>query len=148
MRPQVGPTLGCRALATELKTLRLCFLLLLAVLLPLRGAVAAAMLCPVGSSGMQSELRVQGHPVGHDMAGGAMAHDHGAAHDQDHDLDHDHAGSDRCNMCSAFCALTPLLSALPALLEPLDLTAVEFSDHAAPAPDFFSDGQERPPRTL
>lgn len=138
MRLRVGPAW---ADATELKTLRLCFLLLLAVLLPLRGAVAAAMMCPVGGGGMQSELRVQGHAVGHDMAGGAMAHQHeGDSHHQ--------AGSDKCNMCSAFCALTPMLSAMPTLLEPLDLTAVEFSDHAAPAPDFFSDGQERPPRTL
>ena len=141
-----------------MKTTRLCFLLLLTVLLPLRGAVAAAMLCSVGGSGMQSELRLQGHPLGHDMAGGAMAHEHGTSHDHGHDHAgadsqhagdaHHQAGSDRCNMCSAFCALTPMLSAMPTLLEPLDLTAVEFSDHAAPAPDFFSDGQERPPRTL
>lgn len=122
---------------TELKAVRLCFLLLLAVVLPIRGAVAAAMLCEVGGSGTQSEVRMaDNHAMGHDHAG----HDHGG--------DAHHAsGVDKCNMCSAFCSITPLPSDVPTLAEPLDLAAVESSDHAAPPPEFFSGGQERPPRT-
>jgi hypothetical protein len=134
------------------KTVRVWFLLLLTVLLPIRGAVAAAMLCPVGSSGMQAELRMQGHPMGHAMVDHDMPHDHATAHSHagdapQHDGDAHHAGPGKCNACSAFCSLTPLLSANPTLLEPLDLSAVECCSHAGPPPSFVSDGEERPPRT-
>jgi hypothetical protein len=134
-----------------LKTVRICFLLLLAVLLPIRGVVAATMLCAVGSSGMQSELRSgehaghhdldQAHPADHDEA----THDHGGTGPHD---GHDHGAGDRCNMCSAFCSLTPLVSDAPTLPEPAALLGVKFPDFSTPAPTFLSDGQERPPRTL
>ncbi|NUO71086.1 MAG: hypothetical protein HOQ10_00015 [Frateuria sp.] len=136
-----------------MKTIRIWLLVLLAVLLPVRGAVAAAMLCPVGSIGMQSELRMHEHPASHE------AMDHGAAHAHA-DHQHDHAGaghhddgqgqgaSDKCNMCSAYCSLTPLVSEVPTLLEPVDLAAVKFPDLSSPAPTFLSDGQERPPRSI
>lgn len=134
-----------------MKTVRIWFLLLLALLLPLRGAVAAAMLCPVGSTGAQVELNAHERSLTHEvMDHDAMAHEghvhhHGSA---DHGHEHHQSGSGKCNMCSAFCSLTPLLSSVPTLAEPLDPTAVEFSEISAPAPNFFSDGQERPPRTL
>ncbi|WP_077036323.1 hypothetical protein [Pelomonas sp. KK5] len=112
------------------KTLRICFLLLLAVLLPLRGAVAAAMLCPVGSAGMQSELRVAPEHAGHD---------HGSHHE---------SASDKCNMCSAFCSITPLVGPTITLPEPIEPAVLEFPELSAPPPDFFSDGQERPPRSF
>lgn len=118
-----------------LKTFRIWFLLLLAVLLPIRGAVAGAMLCPAGSAGLQSELRLDAH---------AAHHDHGAPSHHD---EHDHGVADKCNMCTAFCSLTPLLSDTPKLPEPLALPAVRFPDISSPAPSFLSDGQERPPRT-
>ncbi len=76
------------------------------------------------------------------------AHEHaGAAHDEGvpgHDASET---SDTCTMCSAFCALTPLAAEAPTLAEPPGLTAVERSDHSAPPPSYYSDGQERPPRT-
>ncbi len=126
-----------------MKTVRLWLLLLLAVLLPIRGAAAAAMLCPVGSSGLQSELRLeQPHP--HDM-------DHAKAHGHDHaghHGGHDHGAADKCNMCSALCSLTPLLSEAPRLPEPEALAGIKFPDVSTPAPSFVSDGQERPPRTF
>lgn len=109
------------------------------------------MLCPVGSSGMQNELRVQDHSVEHeDMDHDEVAHGHAGA---EHVHGHDHSGhhqsaSDKCNLCSAFCSLTPMVSAEVTLPEPLGLTTVKFTDHSAPPPDFFSDGQERPPRTI
>lgn len=128
-----------------MKLARIWLLLLLAVLLPIRGAVAAAMLCPVGSSGMQSELRHGEHAGHHGMDHHEAGHDHnGAAH---HD-GHDHEATDKCNMCSAFCSLTPLLSDVPALPEPEALPAIKFPDLSTPAPSFLSDGQERPPRTI
>ena len=112
--------------------------------------MAAAMLCPVGGTGTQSELRVAGHAAGHDsMEHGhnhADGHDHGAAATGgDGHAGQDHA--DKCNLCSAFCSLTPLMSSAPTLAEPLDVS-VKFSALSAPPPNFFSDGQERPPRTI
>ncbi len=131
-----------------MKTVRIWFLLLLSVLLPIRGAVAAAMLCPVGSSGMQSELRIGEHSSHHDMdflEHHEVAHDHGGGGHHD---GHDHGAVDKCNMCSAFCSLTPLLSDAPKLPEPSALSSVKFPDFSTPAPSFLSDGQERPPRTI
>ena len=142
-----------RATLTNVKAVRIWFLLLLAVLLPVRGAVAAAMLCPVGSTGMQNELRVHDHPMGHeamDHVDGSCTmlppHDHASAGHSDDG--HDHAASDKCNTCSAYCSLTPLLSSDSTFLEPPDLAAVKFADQSAPPPSFVSDGQERPPRTI
>jgi hypothetical protein len=130
-----------------LKLARIWLLLLLAVLLPVRGAVAAAMLCPVGSSGMQSEVlgeHAGHHDMDHDGTGHREAgHDHVGHHE-----DHDHGTTDKCNMCSAFCSLTPLLSDVPAIPEPGALPAIKFPDFSTPAPSFLSDGQERPPRTI
>lgn len=116
-----------------MKLARIWLLLLLAVLLPLRGAVAAAMPCAAGSSGMHG-AQAGHHGMASHVAGQGQAHDHGAA--------------DMCNMCSAFCSLTPLPSHAPALPEPEALPAVKFPDLSTPAPSFLSDGQERPPRTL
>src|SRR5690349_12830966 len=77
-----------RANLTVVKTVRIWLLLLLAVLLPLRGAMAAAMLCPVGGTGMQNELRMQDRPVAHEaMDHDEVAYDHAGA-----DHDHDHSG--------------------------------------------------------
>ncbi|GAA0739533.1 hypothetical protein LRH25_30855 [Ideonella azotifigens] len=136
------------------KTVRLCFLLLLAVLLPLRGAVAAAMLCSAGDAGSHNELRMaegsseanagMAHHVVHEAGPSDARADAEHAHGEQR---HHHAGSDKCNMCSACCSLTPLVSAVPVLAEPLGFTAVRFASYTAPLPSFFSGGQERPPRT-
>ena len=136
-----------------MKAVRIWLLVLLAVLLPVRGAVAAAMLCPVGSTGMQSELRVHEHPAGHEAMDPVAAHHHADGH-HDHDgAGHDddgqgHATSDKCNTCSAYCSLTPMVSEVPTLPEPVDSAAVKFPDLLSPAPTFLSDGQERPPRSM
>lgn len=133
-----------------MKFVRLWFLLLLAVLLPIRGAVAAAMLCPVGSSGTQTELRAAEPSLHLDMDG-VHAHHETSEHvhaGSDHHEGHDHGVADKCNMCSAFCSLTPLLTEPPRLPEPMALPSVKFPDLSTPAPSFVSDGQERPPRTI
>ena len=147
--------IGTRANLFSVRTARLWLLIVLSVLLPVRAAVAAAMLCPVGSSGMQSELRV--HPAGHEAMDHALAHEPASGHhDPSHDhaaaADHEHAkghgASDHCNACSAYCSMTPLLSEVASLPIPLDPPGIKFPDLSSPAPTFLSDGQERPPRSI
>jgi len=136
------------------KVLRLWLLLLLAALLPVRGTMAAAMLCSPASAGMHSEMRMANHHAG----------DHGDAVDAAHDhAQHDHAagghhgsghdgkgpmGHDKCNLCSACCSAPPLLSTMPSVPPPHDQATASFPDIWAPAPRFLSDGQERPPRSI
>lgn len=156
----------------HVKTLRLCLLLLLAALLPIRGAVAAAMLCPPGGHGMvaQQPRGSTAGPSPADQAGmphAAMAHAASAPHHHAagpaaaaHTLatasapipapppvDHAHGAGDTCHLCAAFCSLTPLLSDLPRLPEPQAGASVRFPAFSAPAPRFQSGGPERPPRT-
>ena len=136
-----------------MKALRIWLLLVLVVLLPVRGAVAAAMLCQVAGSGVQHEIGAAEHPLAHDAVDRTMAHDHGGDHGHadadapDGPQGHHDAGSDKCNLCSAYCSLTPLVSAASALVAPLDLAAAKLAALSAPAPSFVSDVQERPPRT-
>lgn len=133
-----------------MKNLRVWLLLLLA-LLPVRGAMAAAMLCSAGSGGLQGEppFAAPAHEViehAHDHASPDRAHDH--SHDHAHAADGArHAPADHCEMCSAFCSITPLVSELPPLPGPHMLATLAFPVLSAPAPSFFSDGQERPPRS-
>lgn len=124
------------------------FLVLLALLLPIRGAVAGAMLCPEGShSAAQME--------GFEHAGQRMHEGPIAAHHHDHadpTPHHEPPGSSGhssgCGICATFCSMTPILSAMPAV-EPATLAAaVTFPALSAPTPTFQSDGQDRPPRSL
>jgi hypothetical protein len=123
------------------KVLRLWLIVVLAALLPVRGAMAAAMLCPPVGSGMASQWQAPGQAAEEHAH---HHHDEGAAH-------HDEAtgsGHEQCNLCSAFCSITPLLSAMPGVPPPLEVATTSFPDFAAPAPSFVSDGQERPPRSI
>ena len=128
-----------------MKSVRIWFVLLLVILLPMRGAVAAAMLCP--GAGVQAEHRVHDPAVDHAAMDHSMAHDRHAAAEHA-DGGNDHAVADKCNMCSVYCSLTPLVSSLPAVMMPLGFTAVRFPDLATPPPTFISDAQERPPRSI
>lgn len=138
-----------------MKHYRFWLLLLLAVVLPVRGALAAAMLCPPAGVGMQNEVQLLDHHAGHhgmmdeSLAVGVL--DHGAHHDGSANVDDDGTSAsaqDKCNLCSAFCSATPLLSSLPPSTLPQDPVATVFPDLFAPAPSFLSDGQERPPRSI
>lgn len=142
-----------------MKHLRLWLLVVLVALLPVRGAVAAAMLCaPAGAAG-QAEWRVGEHDPAahhghHEADGQAHAGHHGDSvgdHDGDHDggeARHDAGHDNKCTMCSAFCSATPLPSTVPGLPEPLSAGAAHFPDLDAPAPTFQSGGPERPPRSI
>jgi len=134
-----------------MKTIRICLLLLLAVLLPVRGAVAAAMLCSVAGTGSQTEVRVHDHSIGHHQmdqvadVDHSMHHGPGAAGDN-----HDKSLSapDKCDLCSAFCSVPPLVGGQPTTFTLPDAAVATFPDFSARAPSFLSDGPERPPRSI
>ena len=131
-----------------MKFLRIWLLVILAVLLPVRGAMAVAMECAPSPGSTQSDMRLMDHDgAGHDHAAGAhefVQHDHGggALHD------HEQSNQDKCNLCSASCSATPLVRTIAGVPEPRDLASASFPGFSAPAPSFVSDGQERPPRSI
>ena len=147
-----------------MKTLRLWLLVLLAILLPIRGAAAAAMLCPpVGSAGQTQGALAEHHPaaaaervIDPDMDQAAELaldlHQHGPAqHRQAQPGHHDHqrpsGAPDACNLCAALCSVTPMLSSPPTLDMPPQVSTVFSPELAAQPPSFVSGGQDRPPRT-
>ena len=155
-----------------MKRLRLWLLVVLAVLLPIRGAVAAAMLCPPMGSGGHTQRVITGHQPAAAEHLAAHEHEHENEHEHEHAHEHGHghqqaheppphhhgqaghhdeqqspSAADECNLCAAFCSVTPVLSSLPTIAVPPRLSTVTFPDLAAPNPSFFSGGQDRPPRT-
>lgn len=136
-----------------MKALRVWFVVLLACLLPFKGAMAVAMprvpagdvraVEPQGSNGHQPHADPatgHGHPCLADTQR-APAHDDGADHA------HDAAGSGQHTPCSASCAMPPLPSAPVAVAEPPARRAATFPRLRAAAPSFQSDGPERPPKS-
>lgn len=114
------------------KPVRLFLLLLLAVLLPVRGALAAAMPCETGN-GMPGD-RV------------AMAGENPHAHHH-HDDGSSSAAQDKCKHCAA-CVFSPMTAseaALPATPLP---PAQRFPAWSVAVSAFLSDGLERPPRSV
>ncbi|WP_395699362.1 hypothetical protein [Aquabacterium sp.] len=142
-----------------MKTARLWLLVLLALLLPLRGALAAAMLCPVAAVDLQP-VGLQGpehrhtdhHPAQHAKDAASVSvqagHSHDHPHDQHHDQHHDHGsgGAGKCNTCSAFCSVTPLPTPDAVWPVPAAASPIRFPDLAAPLAGFVPAGLERPPR--
>jgi hypothetical protein len=132
-----------------MRRFRVWMLVLLAVLLPMRGALAAAMLCAPSAPGLLTQTTpTQGASTHHDASD--HAHSHHAEHEHGSGV-HDHhatGGQDKCNLCSATCSLTPLVNHVAGVETPADLETASFPDLAAPAPSFLSNGQERPPRTI
>lgn len=129
-----------------MKIVRLCLLLLLVVLLPVRGVMAGAMLCPGADSGSQLQTHLQ-----HGDQSSAQSHAQHAMDEAMMDAHHEHTTSDhsdKCTMCSAFCSLTPLANTIPVAFPALDLASTNFPALATPDPSFLSDGQDRPPRSI
>jgi hypothetical protein len=112
----------------DVKHLRIIMLALLAILLPVRGVVAATMLCPAHAD----------HP---------SAHHH--ASEEAPDTDPSSAENPAtCHFCASACCMASIVCTLPSLSEP-GLTASDgFPALTAPVPVFQSDGQDRPPRTI
>ncbi len=132
------------------KKLRIWLLVLLAILLPIQGAVAAGMLCE--EPGVLTPTASHGH---HLSQGNASSHDDGRPIQ---DLSHDGTfashgtslgGADSFNPCVVYCgAAAALVSQVPTVPAPLDLASPLIPVFAAVAPSFVPDGLERPPRTI
>lgn len=129
-----------------MKILRVWLLLILAVLIPVRGAIAAAMPCADEGvhlhTAMHAHAHVHVHPHAMEAAG---EHTHDAAISMHH---HDHAGADKCNLCASCCSATPMLTTFAPTVARLDEPPVTFPILQASAPAFVSEGQERPPRSI
>jgi hypothetical protein len=127
------------------KTFRLWLLVLVAVLLPLRGAIAAGLPCAGGSPAPQPQgvAMAQHH---HHATGGAH-HLHAAAAAGLHD--HGAAGhADKCNLCAACCSGGALPTDIALRVAAAETGTEAFPEPASPAPSFVAEGQERPPRSL
>ncbi len=114
------------------------------------------MLCPPAVVGGHSTALAAMGEVNHQPMDATADGEHAHA-------DHAHAGDDastpgtgehhadglaKCKLCCDLCAMTPLLSSLPSVPVPPNLSSVSFPDLSAPAPSFVADGQERPPRRI
>jgi hypothetical protein len=131
------------------KQLRAWLLLLLILLLPIRGAMAAAMLC-LPQDGPQNVMpqHLGGEQSGHDHTHhGPVAQVHADAVETGQDGGQVALDSENCNLCASFCSLTPLASTVPDLRHPCARAALNPAP-SVPAPSFVSDGEERPPRTI
>lgn len=131
-----------------MKPLRTVVLLLLVLLLPLRGAVAATMLCGTAGHTPEAVAAVHMHggqadPPGHHAHADPGEHGHAGA-------SHEGKGgpADSCHLCASGCHATPLATAPPEVAAPLLSATVVFPAVSAAAPAFQSDGQERPPRSI
>ncbi|MBI5268170.1 MAG: hypothetical protein HY856_00690 [Burkholderiales bacterium] len=134
-----------------MKTVRLLLLVMLALVLPLRGALANVTWCMDRAHGTGHAVST---PHEHGSAHGGEGHAHGAEHAHgDHGplASHDaHTQDDPCaehgSVCAAACAAPPILSAPPVVLAPVSTAAAPFPALTAPPPSHPSEGQERPPR--
>lgn len=138
-------------------TLRLIVLMLMAVLLPLRGALAAAQPCLGVGSGLAAV--VQAAPGDHDgmQHGVHHAEQHHADHRADHPAGH-HPAQDGATAADAdtghhgsgcqasACCLMPLAAAPPATAALPRDNPLRFPALVTPEPAFQSGGQDRPPR--
>jgi len=134
------------------KHLRLLLMLLLLVVLPIRGAMAAAMLCMPRDGAQSQEVMV--HHLGGDSSESHDHAEHGHGHHSQGDVTqagHDDevasVTADDCNLCASFCSLTPLASTAPELRHPWAQAALNPAP-SVPAPSFVSDSEDRPPRTI
>jgi hypothetical protein len=137
------------------KFLRAFVLLLVAVLLPVRGVLAAAMICPHASALSASQVaHLPAALKAVDLA--SPMHHHalhvhapaaaGAPHDHGQSANHS-ASAHACTLCAS-CGFTvplgPTFSPTVASLEPV---ASSLPPLRVPAPSFLSGGPERPPRS-
>lgn len=128
-----------------MKTVRILLLVLLAMLLPFRGVVAAAVPVADAADGSRIELRLHQHShLDSHAAHCESGHAHGAHGEHEHPF----GGWGECSLCAASCSTSSLMSAVPTLAPPVSFVALEFPSLHVPAPSFLSDGQERPPRSL
>jgi len=139
------------------KIVRVWLVVLLVLLLPVRGAVAAGMLCEAEAQHGGSALALQaaaahGHDHDHALA---HAHGHGHEHAQHHaEAGHEAAGhgvaagGDACSLCAGCCSAAGMVSTLPTVAVADVARAIHFPCLSADAPSFIAAGLERPPRSI
>ena len=127
-------------------------LVLLTVLLPLRGAVAAGMLCPQAEGTRTTNVAAE--PVNHGMhadhemqADLSAAHHHASADASGEETSHAHHPAN-CHACAGSCCMASMVATVPSLGLPKLTALVTFPALKAPRPAFSSGGQDRPPRTI
>lgn len=123
------------------KRIRVWLIVVLAMLLPVRGALAAAMPCAsLGAHGGAAH-------AAHGAAGHADAAHANAGHAQGaHDAHDDPGGTESCLLCTACCA-TALVRVVVGVAEP-GAAKLDFVEPAAAGPNFTPDREERPPRSI
>jgi hypothetical protein len=151
------------------KLFRLFVLLLVALLLPIRGVVAASMDCGAGAAGhahagfhggTMDGIEGHGHqdhgdgmtgvdsPGAHTMANEAVSHAAHGAHGDGHEAAVDGAGGDTCHLCASGCGVAVLLTAMPGMVGEPPTCQAPLPGVTVPALEFQLDGQDRPPRTI
>jgi hypothetical protein len=134
------------------KSLRIIILVLFSILLPIRGAVAATMLCPEAEGSDRSTMVVD-HDGRNVHADHTRHENHPPAH---HHADEEESSSDAaagdhtatCQFCASGCCLASIVGSVPSIAEPSLNASVNFPGFQARVPAFQSNGQERPPRTI
>jgi hypothetical protein len=126
------------------KSLRVWLLVLLAFALPMKGAMAVAVLC-AGESGHVHASVAAGNSHDHANPDSGSAHDSHAKHD--HASGQAHDVGDKCSACASCCSASAPIAAAFVLPQASPATA-EFPSHRTPTAEFLSDGQERPPRSI
>jgi hypothetical protein len=120
-------------------------LLLVAFLIPVRGALAAVgLFCHVDHSRLEAAMETHQHDATHHAAqhqfDGAR-HQHSTAHDVP-------SQTDTCKYCAAVCSVPPVAPAELTLHEPDFAGGERFAAVSVLPPGPFVSGLERPPRTI
>ena len=121
------------------------------MLLPIRGAVAATMLCPEGAATDTAAVVAQherhGMHADHEMhAGNAASHHHASADAPNDSSSGEHPTT--CHYCASGCCMASIVGTVPSVGQPALTSSVTFPALATPVAAFHSDGQDRPPRTI
>lgn len=157
--PATATDIGVNLIIRPVTTLRLIVLMLMAVLLPLRGTLAAVQPC-LGSNSGSAVAVAQAAPADH-HGGHGDAHEgmHGGAHQVDHHAGHHQQqtgdpvnavpadpGSHGTGCQASACCLMPLATTPPATAALRLSNQLRFPALVTPEPAFQSGGQDRPPR--
>jgi hypothetical protein len=132
-----------------MKKSRIWLILLIAVILPFKGAMAAAgMFCHLGTGQIAEAAQAAQHHAVVDQAQTTEPH-HDAAHAGGSSTDGSPTqASSSCAICSAFCSSPPLPAAGIQAVPPGASAAERFPPLAVPRSSTVVSGLERPPRTV
>lgn len=132
------------------KTVRILLIVLLAVLLPVRGALAGAGHCAGSKDFTQAIAAAHVHTEvpQHGEQGDEHADTgHAPHHSSSTDTEQYSASGDPCTVCTATCSATSLLSEPLTMVSPIAMAGTSFPALIAPPPSHTAEGPERPPRS-